>query len=136
MSWRYITEAEVHRVNYRITGSPDLLVEPMLLRSAVGRQWMGHGDQEFYPTLHEKAGALLHGLTTNHAFIEGNKRTAVVSTAAFCLFNGRPLRASDDELFDLVVDTADRTPPVEEVIDRLGWLLRRSAQRSMDDISQ
>jgi death-on-curing protein len=31
---------------------------------------------ELYPTLHEKAAALLHSVARNHALIDGDERTA------------------------------------------------------------
>lgn len=59
-----------------------------LVDSAIARPRSGFGDEEFYPTLPMKAAALLHGLTRNHAFLDGNKRTAVLSTLQFLNLNG------------------------------------------------
>ena len=58
-----------------------------LADSAVARPQAGFADQEFHPTLEAKAASLLLGLARNHAFIDGNKRTAVLASAGrrwFC----------------------------------------------------
>ena len=123
MNWRYLSEPDVAHVNERVTGSPALLVEPLLLRSAVGRQWAGSGDHELYPTLVGKAGALLHGVATNHAFIDGNKRTATVAAIALCRLNGGDVKATQDEIVSLAVDTVDQPLTVEQVIERLRGLV-------------
>jgi death-on-curing protein len=43
---------------------------------------------ELYPTLHEKAAALLHSVARNHALIDGNERTAWLAMRVFLRFNG------------------------------------------------
>lgn len=43
---------------------------------------------EFYPGFPMKAAVLLVRLTKNHALPDGNKRTALAMTIAFCDVNG------------------------------------------------
>ena len=43
----------------------------------------GFEDQDFYPTIEEKAATLLYLVTKNHAFVDGNKR---IAAACFLLF--------------------------------------------------
>ncbi|NEA51485.1 Fic family protein [Streptomyces sp. SID10815] len=47
-----------------------------LLVSAIERPRTNAFGTELYPTLHEKAAALLHSVARNHALIDGNERTA------------------------------------------------------------
>ncbi|MEI6251579.1 MAG: type II toxin-antitoxin system death-on-curing family toxin [Mycobacteriaceae bacterium] len=57
----------------------------------------------------EKAAALLQSLATNHALIDGNKRTAFVATALFYELNGHRVPAGpENELFELVIAVATR----------------------------
>lgn len=53
--------------------------------------------EDAFPTIHEKAAALLHGLARNHPFLTGNKRTAWTAMAMFYLVNGYnlPVEAGD-----------------------------------------
>ncbi|MEM6263615.1 MAG: virulence protein RhuM/Fic/DOC family protein [Bacteroidota bacterium] len=43
----------------------------------------GMGEQDFYPTIEEKAAMLLYLITKNHSFVDGNKR---IAAACFLLF--------------------------------------------------
>jgi death on curing protein len=123
VSWRFLSEWDVIFINEQVTGAADMLAAPLLLRSAVHRQWAGFSGTELYPELHQKAGALFHGLVTNHAFIDGNKRTALAAAGALCRLNHSDIQASDDDLVTLAVETADQSLPVEVVITRFADLV-------------
>jgi death on curing protein len=53
---------------------------------------------EMFPTLVEKAGALVYGLVQNHPFWDGNKRIATAALRQFLDRNGAALIASDADL--------------------------------------
>lgn len=90
-------------------GQPAEIGDYGLLESAVARPQATVFGDDAYPTIHDKAAALLQSLATNHALIDGNKRTAFVATALFYELNDRHLAGvSEDELFDLVVAVATR----------------------------
>ena len=59
-----------------------------LLEAAVGRPMQTVFGAEAYPTLAEKAAALLHSLARNHPFADGNKRTATVGALFMLSVNG------------------------------------------------
>ncbi|WP_343575618.1 type II toxin-antitoxin system death-on-curing family toxin [Mycobacterium sp.] len=59
-----------------------------LLQSAISRPQTSVFGDDAYPTLWDKAAALLHSLARNHAFVDGNKRTAWASAWAFLRLNG------------------------------------------------
>lgn len=67
------------------------------LGSAVAKPATGFGSHEQYPTLTEKAAALLQGLAMNHPFMDGNKRTAWTSAQMMLTLNGAPMRLVDPE---------------------------------------
>ena len=68
-------------VTIPLGGRPSL-ISPALLDSAAHRPFQTFGDTFLYPTGLEQAAALLESLVQNHAFEDGNKRTALTS----CLF--------------------------------------------------
>ncbi|MDN5860403.1 MAG: type II toxin-antitoxin system death-on-curing family toxin [Pseudonocardia sp.] len=78
-----------------------------LLQSALGRPAASAFGKDAYPTLHEKAAALLHSLTNNHALRDGNKRLAWAATAVFLGINGQRVVAAQDDVVDRVVAVAD-----------------------------
>lgn len=51
--------------------------------SAVSQISKGFDDEDFYPTLEEKAATLLYLIVKNHGFVDGNKR---IAAACFLLF--------------------------------------------------
>lgn len=93
-----------------------------LLESAVARPRATVFGEDAYPGVHEKAAALLQSLATNHALIDGNKRTAFVSTAFFYELNGHHVPgAAEDTLFDLVIAVATRSlESVHDIALQLG----------------
>jgi len=96
-----------------------------LLESALARPQATVFGEDAYSTIHEKAAALLQSLATNHALIDGNKRTAFVATALFYGLNGHHVPASaEDELFDLVIAVATRDlDTVQKIAPRLARLV-------------
>ena len=75
---RYLTVEEVAQINADLTGA-SLLRDPGLLASAVGRPAQTVLGDDAYPDLYTKVAALFESLACNHAFTDGNKRTAVVA---------------------------------------------------------
>ena len=77
-----------------------------LLESALGMPQASMGGKYLHGTLAEMAAAYLFYIARNHPFVDGNKRTALMTTLMFLGLNGRSLKAGDDELTDLVVGVA------------------------------
>ena len=112
----YLTLDDVLAAAEAHLGRPAEIGDYGLLESAVARPQASAFGEDAYPTLHEKAAALLQSLAANHALIDGDKRTAFVATALFYELNGHRVRVSaEDELFDLMIAVATRA--VETVAD-------------------
>ena len=77
-----------------------------LLESALARPQASAFGQDAYPTLDQKAAALLHSLARNHALIDGNKRLALAATIALLGINGQKLTLSNDDAYDFVIAVA------------------------------
>ncbi|MBB4102734.1 type II toxin-antitoxin system death-on-curing family toxin [Allorhizobium borbori] len=56
--------------------------------------------------LMELAAAYLFGLARNHAFIDGNKRIAIVASAVFLMENGYEIDADEAHLYTFVLAIA------------------------------
>ncbi len=59
-----------------------------LLEAAVGRPQSSAFGEDAYPSLEQKATALLHSIARNHPFADGNKRTATVGAVMMLAVNG------------------------------------------------
>jgi death-on-curing protein len=77
-----------------------------LLEAAVARPQTSAFGQDAYPTLHDKAAALLHSVARNHALVDGNKRLALAAVIAFYGLNGFHLTLGNDDAYELVVAVA------------------------------
>jgi prophage maintenance system killer protein len=66
-------------------------------QSSVTQISKGMGDEDFYPTIEEKAAMLLYLITKNHSFVDGNKR---IAAACFLLFleKNNLLQKADESL--------------------------------------
>ncbi|MFT4046891.1 MAG: type II toxin-antitoxin system death-on-curing family toxin [Solimonas sp.] len=87
-------------------GSPGLRDEN-LLDSALARpqQRYAYGDPP--PDLAALAASLAFGIAKNHAFVDGNKRSAIVACETFIELNGASLTASDAEVYPAILGLAE-----------------------------
>ncbi len=79
--------------------------------------------EPLYPDLASKASVYLFQISESQGFVDGNKRTAVVAASAFLGINGYQIAASDEELYQMVIQMAqghmDRRAVAEWIDDRL-----------------
>jgi death on curing protein len=111
----YLTFDELLLVATRVLGREFEIRDPGLLESAVARPRTTAFGRDAYPTLDEKAAALLHSLARNHALVDGNKRISLAGLIAFYGVNGRRLTLNNDEAYDLVIAVA--TGELDQVAD-------------------
>ncbi len=78
-----------------------------LLASALARPATTLFGADAYPTLAEKAAALLESVVRNHPFIDGNKRSGWTLMVTFLWINGLRHDMTTEEGFDLVVGVAE-----------------------------
>lgn len=102
----YLNADDLLYVAERATGEPVELRDAGLLESAAGRPQATAFGQDAYPTLHEKAAALLHSLARNHPLVDGNKRLALAATLTFLRVNGWRPTLDNDAAYDLIVAVA------------------------------
>ncbi|MET8218690.1 type II toxin-antitoxin system death-on-curing family toxin [Streptomyces hirsutus] len=105
---RHLTVDEVTALaEIAFGGRPPETREPGLLASAVHRPRARMFGTAAYPDLYEQAAALLHAIATNHPLVDGNKRTAWLTTATFLALNGVDLALVDqDAAYALVIEVA------------------------------
>lgn len=90
-----------------------------LVESAVARPQAGFGDFEAYPDLLIKAAVLGFSLLKNHAFLDGNKRTAIGAMELFLEKNGVRIVAKINERFRLAHDIEDNSLSEDKIAQ---WL--------------
>jgi len=102
----YLTLSELIHVAERTLASEVSVRDHGLLQSALARPQATAFGTDAYPTLEEKAAALLHSLARNHALVDGNKRLALAATIAFLGINGRRLTSTNDQVYELIMNVA------------------------------
>jgi len=78
--------------------------------------------KELYPSVWLKAAFIIQKITKKHIFVDGNKRTALLSGLTFLKVNGYILAFSDDEGESLILSVTN-SPDSEEIMLTLAeWL--------------
>ena len=102
--------------------------DPGLLEAAAARPRTTVFGDDAYPSLSEKAAALLHSICKNHALVDGNKRLALLAADVFLRINGVVIDMTDDDAFALVMGVAEGTLEVPEI----AAALEQAAPSSLD----
>ncbi|HEY9476445.1 MAG TPA: type II toxin-antitoxin system death-on-curing family toxin [Mycobacteriales bacterium] len=116
----YLTLPELLHIAERALGIDVSIRDVGLLESALARPQATAFGRDAYPTLDEKAAALLHSLTRNHTLIDGNKRLGLAGMIAFYGLNGRRLTLTNDAAYELVTavasGTLDAVPDIARIL--------------------
>ena len=94
-------------------------------QSSIAQIEKGFGENDFYPTLEEKATMLLYLVVKNHSFVDGNKRIAAACFLKFLqanqmLYNKQnELIISNDTLASLTLLIASSKPEEMKTVNRL-----------------
>lgn len=110
---------DVIYINQRATGTNALPRDENLLIAAIGRATVTMFGKDLYPDLVDKAAAILHSITKNHPFIDGNKRTAWISAATFLTSNGIKVTVSQDDVVAFMVEIANSKLEVSDIATQL-----------------
>lgn len=112
----FLTLEEVLRIANAVVGGPPEIRDLGLVESALARPQAAAFGEDAYPSLDEKAAALLQSVVGNHALVDGNKRLGVACTSVFLTLNGAPLTLGDDgPAYDVVMAVA--TGQLTEISD-------------------
>jgi len=94
-----------------------------LLQSAIFRPQSTFGGNDLYPSVIDKAAALFHSLLFNHPFIDGNKRTALTTSARFLYISGYELKAKEKNLVSFTLLAENKHLNIDQISD---WLKNNS----------
>ena len=98
-----------------------------LLESALSRPFQTFDNRDLYPTVIEKAAALIESIINNHPFIDGNKRIGYVLLRLFLIENDFDLEANQNEKYDFVINIASQKIDFDQVCI---WIINHSANRN------
>lgn len=90
-----------------------------LLESAIFRPQSTFGGEYLYKTIFLKAAALMHSIILNHPFVDGNKRTGIVSGIVFLELHSHSLHVSQKEIVALALHITTKEWNIEDIAS---WL--------------
>lgn len=107
MSWDFLSRRTIeamHAEQLRRHGGTQGLRDENALESALARaeNKANYGE----PAIHDLAAAYIFGIARNHAFVDGNKRTAIVAAGTFLIVNGYALTADNGTLYEFTMGIA------------------------------
>jgi death on curing protein len=103
---RYLSVSDLYNINSDVMDGNTWVRDLHLLESAARRPAITLFGQAQFPTLLDKAAALLHSLAYHHLFMDGNKRTAVRAVRAFLELNGHAVTWDYDRQYPFVLEVA------------------------------
>lgn len=97
------------------------------LESAITSMRQEVFGQELYAGIFEKAGALTRGIIGDHPFVDGNKRTGMMSALIFLNLNGYDTsKLKDKDLEDFAVRVATDKLDVPDIT---AWLEKNTQKK-------
>ncbi|MEK7559595.1 MAG: type II toxin-antitoxin system death-on-curing family toxin [Patescibacteria group bacterium] len=97
-----------------------------LIESAVERPKSTFDGEDLYPDIFLKAAALMHSLLKNHAFVDGNKRTAYSSCGIFLKLNGYKLENMHKKSLEFAMNVENNSLELEKIAE---WLKKNSRKQ-------
>ncbi len=123
---KYLSSEQVLFIHSRLidtSGGAHGVRDIGLLQSAVERPKATFEGKDLYRDLFHKTAALMESLTNNHPFVDGNKRTAITSSALFLQFNGYILNTSQNKLEKFTLRIATGKASFDDAVE---WFKRNS----------
>lgn len=113
---------ELHAMQLQQFGGGEGLRDRGLLESAVAQPQSSFGSQDAHGTLFSMAAAYLFHITSNHPFVDGNKRTGLLAALVFLDLNGISIDWPNEALYLLTLGVAEGRldkPAISEELERI-----------------
>ena len=115
---RFLSVDDVNRLHERTVGlqggSPGIR-DSGLLDAAIAMPMQTFGGEYLHPDIPAMAAAYHFHICQAHAYVDGNKRTAVLAALAFLAANGVAVLPAPGELEDATLAVASGTMSKEEI---------------------
>ena len=113
---------EIHSDQLARYGGLDGFIDRGVVESALAQPQASMFGEFLHRDIAEMAAAYLFHFAATQGFVDGNKRTALVTTLVFLARNGYRLDCTNDQIYDLTMDVANGRTGKAEVGD---WIRDR-----------
>lgn len=107
---------EIHQLAIRDFGGTNGLRDEAALQAALARPFNGFGETAFYPTIEEKASAVIESIVCNHPFLDGNKRTGYLLMQFILGEEGKVAKATQKEKYEFVIKIASGKMKYDKIL--------------------
>ncbi|MBK8024410.1 MAG: type II toxin-antitoxin system death-on-curing family toxin [Chloroflexi bacterium] len=126
-----LSASDLYNLNDTITEGHTFVRDVHLLNSAAKRPNLVVFGEVQFPTLVDKAAALLHSVAYHHLFADGNKRTAALAVALFLERNDHHLTWDGETEREFILEIARGTLDVPAIAERLApWVAKDEGEGS------
>jgi death-on-curing protein len=119
----------IHKKMIDLFGGKKGIRDFTLLHAASERPKATFASRDLYPTIFDKAAALIQSLILNHPFNDGNKRTALAACALFMFYNYHLLKFSQKEAIQFVLKINSHQLKFDQISL---WIKKHSKKLSRD----
>lgn len=105
---RHLELADVRAAADAVLDAPMEVRDWGLLESALARPRASVFGEDAYPSMFDKAGALMLSLVGNHALVDGNKRMGLTCAVLLLRKNDVSVFFEEDDAYDTVIAIAER----------------------------
>lgn len=122
----YLTTQQVlliHSRSIKRFGGSSGIRDIGLIEGAVARPQASFSGKDLYKNIFSKSAALLQSLLKNHAFVDGNKRTALASAGIFLKINGHKLTNTHKQEVAFAIKVDNQNLTLKQIAD---WLKKNS----------
>ena len=116
-----ITKEEILKLHFEAVtrwGGENGVRDENLLDSVCVNPYNGMFGTDLYPTVFDKAAKLLLDFSRYQVFIDGNKRTGVLSMQYLLLINGYDINMDNEGIYELTMAIANnRITEIEDIVD-------------------
>jgi len=123
---RYLTAQQLLLIHSRLidqTGGSAGVRDQNRIKSVIEAPKQAVFGQEQYATVFKKATVYIRNIIYDHPFVDGNKRTAMLSGLTFLDLNGYTTDCKPGEIEKLAVRIATKKITINEIT---GWLEKRA----------
>lgn len=112
---------QIHSLVIEEIGGLDGIRDQGLLESAANLPFQTFDGEPLYKTIESKAAILGYTLIKNHAFLDGNKRTGMLTMLLFLELNGSERVCTDEEIINVGTALANGSMDEKDLLD---WILK------------
>ena len=106
---------EMYALVIEVTGGSTGLRDLGRLEAAIATQTQNVFGEELYSKIVDKAAAIIRGIIGDHPFVDGNKRTAMLTGLTFLSVNGITFAAKPGQIEDFAVEIATMQIDVPQI---------------------